>query len=393
MVGEMRSLKNKETLNKLLKNETDAKKKEELIRLAAEQETADKIANIRNQIQALDDAEAQILDENKNLRVGIKQEEYDAILLARQRLNTELSEEERKQTEVVKKNSEEQLKSRKKSFEDALNVIKDFTDVFFEALNVANERQEARYNEALERSEQRQARLQEEIDNSTGLRRRFYEEQLEAEIASAQKLEQAKEELAKKAAKQQKAQAILQSIINTALAVSAAYFTPPAPNIPAAILAGILGAAQTGIIAAQPLAKGGVVGIGDEIVQFAGGGKVTNRGNIKPLSNGDNVLATLKTGEVVLNQAQQKRIGYRALKAAKIPNFANGGLVGAPSGFLTDQLNAVSEEANRLNVMQNLIIETQNRIDRLQVVYTASTEDQVDKARSERKEIRVTAQI
>jgi hypothetical protein len=393
MVGEMRDLKNKETLNKLLKNEKDAKKREELIRLAAEQETADKIANIRNKIQALDDAEAQMLDENGKLKVGIKQEEYDAVLLARQRLKTELSDIENQETKNVKKNADEQLAARKKSFEDALNVIKDFTDVFFDALNVANERQEARYDEALERSQQRQDRLQEEIDNSTGLRRRFFEEQLETEIANAQKLEQAKEELAKKAAKQQKAQAILQSIINTALAVSAAYFTPPAPNIPAAVIAGILGAAQTGIIAAQPLARGGVVGMGDEVVQFANGGKVTSGGNIKPLSNGDNVLATLKTGEVVLNQSQQKRIGYRALKAAKIPNFATGGLVGAPSGFLTDQLNSISEEANRLNVMQNLIIETQNRIDRLQVVYTASTEDQVDKARNERKEIRVTAQI
>jgi hypothetical protein len=360
--------------------------------LAAEQETADRIATIRNQIQALDDQEA-FLKQQADAGVEIKQEEYDAILLARQRLNTELSEEEKKQTQNVKKNADEQLAARKKSFEDALNVIKDFTDVFFDALNVANERQEARYDEALERSQQRQDQLQEEIDNSTGLRRRFFEEQLEAELANAQKLEQAKEELAKKAAKQQKAQAILQAIINTALAVSSALATPPAPNVFAATLAGVLGAAQTAIIAAQPLAKGGVVGMGDEIVQFANGGKVTSGGNIKPLSNGDNVLATLKTGEVVLNQSQQKRIGYRALKAAKIPNFANGGLVGAPSGFLTDQLNAVSEEANRLNVMQNLIIETQNRIDRLQVVYTASTEDQVDKARSERKEIRVTAQI
>jgi hypothetical protein len=391
--NDMRSLKNKEVLNRLLIQETDAKKREELIRLAAEQEAADKIAEIRNKIQALDDQEA-FLKSQAEAGIEIKQDEYDAVLLARQRLNTELSELERKQTEDVKKNADEQLKARKKSFEEALKIISDFTKVFFDALNVANESQEARYNEALERSAQRQERLQEEIDNSTGLRRRFFEQQLEAEIANAQKLEQAKEELAKKAAKQQKAQAILQSIINTALAVSAAYFAPPAaPNIPAAILAGILGAAQTGIIAAQPLAKGGVVGLGDEVVQFADGGRVTSRGNIKPLSNGDNVLATLKTGEVVLNQDQQKRIGYRALKAAKIPNFATGGLVGAPSGFLSDQMNAVSEEANRLNVMQNLIVETKNRIDRLQVVYTASTEDEVDKARNERKEIRVTAQI
>jgi len=159
------------------------------------------------------------------------------------------------------------------------------------------------------------------------------------------------------------------------------------------IAAGIIGAAQTALIAAQPLAKGGVVGLGDEIVQFAEGGKVTSRGNIKPLSNGDNVLATLKTGEVVLNQDQQRRIGYSTLKAARIPNFANGGVVGAPSAFLQDSMNRINEEQNKFKVMQDLVLETQGRIDRLQVVYTASTEDEVDKARTERKQIKATAQF
>jgi hypothetical protein len=126
-------------------------------------------------------------------------------------------------------------------------------------------------------------------------------------------------------------------------------------------------------------------------VQFANGGRVTSSGNIKPLSNGDNVLATLKTGEVVLNQDQQRRIGYSTLKAARIPNFAMGGVVGAPSGFLQDSLNKVSEEQNRFKVMQDLVLETQGRIDRLQVIYTASTDDDVEKGRNERKEIRATA--
>jgi hypothetical protein len=109
------------------------------------------------------------------------------------------------------------------------------------------------------------------------------------------------------------------------------------------------------------------------------------------LSNGDNVLATLKTGEVVLNQDQQRRIGYSTLKAARIPNFAMGGVVGAPSAFLQDSLNRAGEEQNRFKVMQDLVLETQGRIDRLQVVYTASTDDDVEKGRSERKEIRATA--
>ncbi len=391
--GEFRQLKNQETLNKLLAQETDAKKREELIRLAAEQETLDKIANIRNQIQAFNDAEAQLLDENGELKVGIVQEEYDAILMERQKLFTELSEIEKQQTEDVAKNAADQAKIKQDQFNQIADYFKEGLGLLQGAFDVANERQQAAFDADIERSQLRQENLQAELENATGLRARYLQQQLDGEIANQQKLEKQKEDLEKKAAKQRKAIAIIESLINTALAISKANTLIPPANIPAMILAGITGAAQTALIAAQPLAKGGVVGKGDEIVQFAEGGKVTSRGNIKPLSNGDNVLATLKTGEVVLNQDQQRRIGYSTLKAARIPNFAMGGVVGAPSAFLQDSLNRVSEEQNRFKTMENLVLETQNRIDRIQVVYTASTEDEVDKARNERKEIRATAQF
>jgi hypothetical protein len=373
----------------LLAQEKDAKKREELIRLAAEQETIDKIANLNNQIQALNDAELQLLDENGKLKVGIAQSEYDAILLARQKLFTELSDEEKKQTEDVAKNAKEQTKIKQDQFEQVLEYFNEGIGLIGEAFAVANERQQAAFDADIERSQLRQENLQEELENSTGLRRRFYQEQLDNEIENQAKIEKAREEAAKRAAKKEKAIAIIQSIINTALAVTRAFATS---GIAGAIAVGIAGAAQTAIIAAQPLAKGGVVGkLGGEIVQFANGGMVTSKGNIKPLSNGDNVLATLKTGEVVLNQDQQRRIGYSTLKAARIPNFAMGGVVGAPSGFLQDSLNKVSEEQSRFKVMQDLVLETQGRIDRLQVIYTASTDDDVEKGRNERKEIRATA--
>jgi predicted nucleic acid-binding Zn-ribbon protein len=390
--GEMTQLKNQENLNKALAQETDAKKEEQLMKLASEQETIDKIANIRNQIQAFNDAEAQLLDENGKLKVGITQDEYDKILLARQKLFTELSAEERKQTEDVEKNAAEQTKIRQDQFAQVLEYFKEGIDLIGEAFAVANERQQAAFDSDIERSQQRQEKLQEELENSTGLRRRFYQEQLDNEIANQAKLEKAKEDAIKRAAKKEKAIAIIQSLINTALAISKANTLVPPANIPAMIAAGIIGAAQTALIAAQPLAKGGVVGkLGGEVVQFANGGRVTSSGNIKPLSNGDNVLATLKTGEVVLNQDQQRRIGYSTLKAARIPNFAMGGVVGAPSGFLQDSLNRAGEEQNRFKVMQDLVLETQGRIDRLQVIYTASTDDDVEKGRNERKEIRATA--
>jgi hypothetical protein len=395
---ELSNLKNQEALNKALALEKDAKKREQLIRDAAEKDRLERIKQINNEIQALNDAELEIVDENGKLKVGITQEEYDKILLARQKLFTDLSAEEKKQTDDVAKNADEQAKIKQDQFEQVLGYFNEGIGLIGEAFAVANERQQAAFDADIERSQLRQENLQAELENSTGLRRRYFQQQLDAEIANQAALEKAKEDSRKRDAKRQKAIAIIQSIIQTALAVTAALSAggnalkiASGVNVIEAIAAGIVGAAQTALIAAQPLAKGGVVGLGDEIVQFASGGRVTSRGNIKPLSNGDNVLATLKTGEVVLNREQQGRIGYSTLKAARIPNFALGGVVGAPSGFLQDSLNRAGEEQNRFKVMQDLVMETQRRIDRLQVIYTASTDDDVEKGRSERKEIRATA--
>lgn len=63
------------------------------------------------------------------------------------------------------------------------------------------------------------------------------------------------------------------------------------------------------------------------VAPFATGGLVTGGLPIKR-SNGDNVLATLKTGEVVLNERQQMALGGSAIfKAIGVPGFATGGLV------------------------------------------------------------------
>jgi hypothetical protein len=296
----------------------------------------------------------------------------------------------------VAKNAEEQRKLKFKQFNDIADQFKQGLDILSQFFDAANERQQAAFDADIERSQLRQESLQAEIDNSIGLRRRFFQEQLNAEVSNLQAIEKAKEEARKRDAKRQKAVAIIQATINGALAVTNILATTPKADfgIASAILIALAvatTAAQIATIAAQPLARGGVVGLGDEIVQFASGGRVTSRGNIKPLSNGDNVLATLKTGEVVLNQDQQRRIGYSTLKAARIPNFAMGGVVGPPSGFLQDSLNRAGEEQNRFKVMQDLVMETQGRIDRLQVIYTASTDDDVEKGRGERKEIRATA--
>lgn len=76
------------------------------------------------------------------------------------------------------------------------------------------------------------------------------------------------------------------------------------------------------------------------IPPFATGGLVTGGVPIKR-SNGDNVLATLKKGEVVLNESQQRALGGAALfRHIGVPGFASGGLVGANTATLQRTLTS-----------------------------------------------------
>jgi hypothetical protein len=55
-------------------------------------------------------------------------------------------------------------------------------------------------------------------------------------------------------------------------------------------------------------------------------------------SNGDNVLATVKTGEVILNQRHQAALGGAStFKAIGVPGFANSGVVGFPNSTITSE--------------------------------------------------------
>lgn len=68
-------------------------------------------------------------------------------------------------------------------------------------------------------------------------------------------------------------------------------------------------------------------------VGFAQGGLIrSNFGLPITRANGDNILATVKTGEVILNERQQAMLGgARTFRAIGVPGFAEGGVVGFPT--------------------------------------------------------------
>jgi hypothetical protein len=152
--------------------------------------------------------------------------------------------------------------------------------------------------------------------------------------------------------------AIIQATIQGSLAVVRALAAPPGfPfNLPSVITTGVLAAAQVATIAAQPLATGGVVGIS--------GRRVTDGQNMPTRSNGDNVLATVKRGEVVLNQRQQSALGGAGtFRSIGVPGFADGGAIGAP--------NIAATVAGGSDRIIELIEATNRRIDRIKVIVSS----------------------
>ena len=327
---------------------------------------------------------------------GLNQEEKDAIISQNIKFNADLAKLDADRTknaiEEGKKRSDANNEQLQKDIDTAGQYTQLALDTVSGLIEAGDEARLKRLEKDAEANAQIQSDLEERLQSATGLERRYLEQQLRLEKENAKQIAKAQEEAERDAAKKAKAIAIIQSIINGALAISKAVASAPPPfNIPAIITASVQAAAQTAVIAAQPLAKGGVVGKGDDIVQFANGGRVTSRGNIKPLSNGDNVLATLKTGEIVLNESQQRRIGYASLKRAQIPNFANGGLVGAPTSLISNANNTIASEQMRVNLMDEMVKATNQRIDRLTVVYTATTDFEVEKGRNDKKTIKANS--
>lgn len=364
--GNQRELKNRETLNRLLIQEEDAKKREAAIRLAEEERILAEIENIRNKQQALTDQE-EFLREQANLGIEIKQEEYDAVLNARQELNTRLSELELQQTEIIRREAEKQTEIRKSQFEKIAGFAQQAVDAIEQVINAVNERAEANVEKQLERSEERQSRLNEEIENATGLRKKFLEQRLRDELQTEAQLAKKQEEIQRRAAIFQKGIAITQSIIQGLLAVSTALATPPAPNFVAAGIAGGAAAVTTAAIAAKQFEDGGMI-VGPS--HSEGGVPFTVQGKAGFEAEG---------GEFIVNRRATSRF-LPVLSA--INKFAAGGAIGAPNVSGIGNTNLLRAMNERTAAISGQVLESK--------VYLVTDELKRDTAEGERIKKKVT---
>jgi len=362
-----------------------------------QKELAVKLNAINNQIKSAVEQQNQILADASrgNLLNNLKNAEQLATLPLTTKppelLKKEVEDIQKVFKEVTKnaddfrdeqrKKEEEDLEERAKRIETYLQTASLVTD-FFSTVQQARFKKDAdQLNEQIELTEENIATLEAKAEKASGIKKRRLEKEIVQEKALLESRNKEAEALQLKAAKAEKKIAILQSIIQGALAVNRALAVPPGPpfTIGSAITAGVFAGIQTATIIAQPLAEGGVVT----------GQRVNQKQNIPTRSNGDNVLAYVKRGEVVLNQRQQSLLGGSpTFRKLGIKGFAEGGMV-PPISPPIQGLGLQGNMNEFLQVMEAKTDAINNRIDRLQA-YVVSEDIARDLAEGNKLKINAT---
>jgi phage-related minor tail protein len=362
-----------------------------------QKELAVKLNAINNQIKSAVEQQNQILADatRGNLLNNLKNAEQLATLPLTTKppelLKKEVEDIQKVFKEVTKnaddfrdeqrKKEEEDLEERAKRIETYLQTASLVTD-FFSTVQQARFKKDAdQLNEQIELTEENIATLEAKAEKASGIKKRRLEKEIVQEKALLESRNKEAEALQLKAAKAEKKIAILQSIIQGALAVNRALAVPPGPpfTIGSAITAGVFAGIQTATIIAQPLAEGGIVT----------GQRVNQKQNIPTRSNGDNVLAYVKRGEVVLNQRQQSLLGGSpTFRRLGIKGFAEGGMV-PPINPPIQGLGLQGNMNKFLQVMEAKTDAINNRIDRLQA-YVVSEDIARDLAEGNKLKINAT---
>ena len=380
--AEANYIKGKEGLEKQEKGINDK-------RVAAEKSFYDKINKLQidgikdNQEREIAAAKQKGIDDldnlNKELDLIFASETEKARL---RKLLTDKTEQEIKdiQDKYKKEKEEDEEDERRKLREAIANGISEIINFVGVLQKNANDKASQIISENIEKTQSNIEELEARADKASGIRKKRIEKDIAAQKLLLEQQQAEAEALRIKNAKEEKRIAIIQAIIQGALAVSRALSSGPIPiNFINAAAVGIATGAQIATIAAQPLAEGGVVT----------GERINRKQNIPTRSNGDNVLAYVKRGEVVLNQRQQSLLGGSpTFRRIGIKGFAEGGMV-PPISAPIQALSGNNDLSNFLQVIEAKTDAINNRIDRLQA-YVVSDDIARDLAEGNKLKVKAT---
>ncbi len=371
---------------------SDTDRAELLIRLkfeADEQALQQESIRIVDQIQTIEDRLRQLSENDDLSQASI--EEYNFLADQLDALYNKRAETELAYTELVQSETQRRNESRAGEVAKTLETVGQIIDIADQFAAATAQRELQNIEEKEEARRESIASIEKQLQTATGVEKKNLEARLKQEQDGLKKLEEERKRVEKEEAKRAKQFAIIQAIISTAAAVAKTLATLGVPaGIPAAALAGALGLAQVAIIAAQPAAKGALIGS----VQEQGDGLVVAQQNIPTMKNGDNVLATLKRGEVVLNKRQQAALGGApTFRAIRVPGFAEGGAAG--SVIAAPDVTGTSS-AERIRLLEKISAQTadtldavNSRIDRIQV-FVVSEDVRDDLSEGDSLEARAT---
>jgi hypothetical protein len=380
--AEANYIKGKEGLEKQEKGINDS-------RLAAEKSFQDKIKKLQidgienNEEREIATAKQKLADDLANLENDkdfIIQSELEKAKLRELLVNKSATEIQEIRNNYDKKELETKKENTQKLIDAISDSILSVTDIISTFQQARAQKEAEAINEQITNTENNIAELEAKAEKASGLRKKRIEKDIEAQKQLLVQQQAEAEAIRLKAAKEDKKIAIIQAIIQGALAVQRALASVPFPaNLLAAIPTGIAAAAQIATIVAQPLAEGGVVT----------GERINRKQNIPTRSNGDNVLAYVKRGEVVLNQRQQSLLGGSpTFRRIGIKGFADGGLV-PPISAPIQALSGNNDLSNFLQVIEAKTDAINNRIDRLQA-YVVSDDIARDLAEGNKLKVKAT---
>jgi hypothetical protein len=336
-----------------------------------------------NLIVERQNAEANFIKSKQGLskeEVNVYRKNFDDI----EKANQENIKNEQEAAEKLKEIDKQKLADKKANTQELINSISDsilsVTDIISTFQQARAQKEADAINQQITTTENNISELEAKAEKASGIRRKRIERDVANQKLLLEQQQKEAEAIRLKAAKDEKKIALIQAIIQGALAVQRALASVPFPaNLLAAIPTGIAAAAQIATIAAQPLAEGGVVT----------GQRVNQKQNIPTRSNGDNVLAYVKRGEVVLNQRQQSLLGGSpTFRRIGIKGFAEGGMVPPISA----PIQAISGNNDLSNFLQAIEAKTDainNRIDRLQA-YVVSDDIARDLAEGNKLKVKAT---
>jgi len=375
-----------------IKGKSDLEKQEKGIndkRVAAEKSFNDRIRKL--QIEGIEnDEEREIAVAKQKLADDLENLENDKDFiiqseLEKAKLRELLVNKSAKEIEEIRNNyDKKEIETKKENTQKLIDAISEsilsVTDIISTFQQARAQKEAEAINEQITTTENNISELEAKAEKASGIRRKRIERDVANQKLLLEQQQKEAEAIRLKAAKDEKKIALIQAIIQGALAVQRALASVPFPaNLLAAIPTGIAAAAQIATISAQPLAEGGVVT----------GERINRKQNIPTRSNGDNVLAYVKRGEVVLNQRQQSLLGGSpTFRRIGIKGFAEGGIV-PPISAPIQALLGNNDLSNFLQVIEAKTDAINNRIDRLQA-YVVSDDIARDLAEGNKLKVKAT---